>query len=226
MKIVKRLIAHGCSFTYGEELEDPSKTSWPALVAKELNIDCNNLAKPGYSNDAIVQDLVKFDPDQDDLVTVGWSSYLRMGLHDDHGWYTTVVSQRKNIDIIDWNRRERIIDDLLISNADEWLYERWLTQVILLQSFLDAKAIKYLFFSAFDNQSRYEIYKKKFYNLHNRINQHRFIGWPNEGFVEWSYGMPKGSRGHPLEAGHVMTAKKVLESCQKVHDLPRKVFGT
>lgn len=224
MKIVKRLIAHGCSFTYGEELADPPSYSWPSLVAKKLDVELANMAKPSYSNDGLVQDIVRMDPDQDDLVIVCWTTYLRMYLQDDLGWYTTVATKR-GTGGIDWDRRERIVHDLLSSNADDWLYERWLSQVILLQSFLDAKAIKYLFFSAFDNQARYDIYKKKFYNLHNRINQHRFIGWPNEGFVEWAYGCSIGPRGHPLEEGHAKVALKVLESCKEVHDLPRKVLG-
>lgn len=222
MKIVKRLIAHGCSFTYGEELADPALSSWPALVAKDLGVACINLAKPSYSNDAIVQDIVRIDPDQDDLVIICWTSYLRMYLQDTNGWYTTVLTRGSTAGI-DWQRRNRIIDDLRTSNADEWLYERWLMQIILLQSFLDAKAIKYLFLSAFDNQTRYEIYKKKFYNLHNRINQHRFIGWPDEGFVEWANGHPVGPRQHPLESGHQAVSTKVLEHCKLVHDLPRNI---
>lgn len=224
MKIVKRLIAHGCSFTYGEELKDPANASWSALVAKHLEIDQVSLALPGYSNDGIVQDLVRFNPDQDDLVIVCWTTYLRMLFHDDKGWYSSVRSRALD-PAIDWDRRNRIVNELRMTNSDEWLYERWLTQVILLQSFLESKAIKYLFFSAFDNQDRFKHYKKKFYSLHDRINKHKFIGWPTLGFVDWSYGHPIGPFNHPLEEGHAAVAQEVIKSCQLVHDLPRKVFG-
>jgi len=59
-----RLIAFGCSYTYGAGLEDcftppighgpiPSKFAWPQLVANELNMECINMSSSGASNKEI-----------------------------------------------------------------------------------------------------------------------------------------------------------------------------
>jgi hypothetical protein len=83
---MKRLIAAGCSLTYGHGLPDcvskqnikhpgpyPSKLAWPSLVAKKLNRNCVNLSCPGASNKQIWHSLLNFDYQPDDIVIVYWS---------------------------------------------------------------------------------------------------------------------------------------------------------
>jgi len=80
---MSRLIAFGCSHTYGVGLPDcyklgktlgtPSKLSWPQLVANELNYECVNLSEPGSSNKRITYNVSKFNFLSTDLVMILWT---------------------------------------------------------------------------------------------------------------------------------------------------------
>ena len=222
MKKIRRLIAHGCSFTHGEELQDPSTGSWPALVADQLGVELVNLGQPAYSNDAILQDIVAQDinnipaghqpswENYTDLVIICWTTNLRMMFTDDGGSYTIMARSKEQ------GYRKQISDLLMATNDSRWLYERWLTQVILAQSYLDGRHAKFLFFSAFDNQGSFKDLRTP---LKAKIDASRFIGWPNEGFVEWAYPCELGPRGHPLERGHAKVADKLLDALADRYDI-------
>lgn len=215
---IKRLITHGCSFTYGEELADPAAGAWPTLVASRLNVDLLNLAKPAYNNDSIVADLVATGLNvehYDDLVIVGWTSYLRLEFVDSEGQFSTLPNFKQP------GHRQSISDIILTHATDEWLYRRWLIQVILLQEYLKSRHLKYLFFNVFDTQTKYKKYKNipELKTLINKIDTRAFIGWPESGMVEWAYPSPVGPRGHPLELGHEKTAEHLLKSLRTIYDL-------
>lgn len=87
---MKRLIAFGCSHTYGMGLEDsfieeepfkpyisPSKYAWPNLLAEQLDRECVNLSIPGGSNLEILYSILDFKFQKSDSVVVGWTSPLR-----------------------------------------------------------------------------------------------------------------------------------------------------
>lgn len=81
----KRLVALGCSHTYGHGLEDcfvppygfkdsPSELAWPSRLAKLLDIDTViNLSRPGCSNKYIVHTAMNFKFNPEDLITVLWT---------------------------------------------------------------------------------------------------------------------------------------------------------
>jgi len=67
-----RLIAFGCSMTYGHCL--PSRDlAWPSQLSKVLGLNCVNMSQVGSSNKQIWHDLINFDFRQDDVVFVLWS---------------------------------------------------------------------------------------------------------------------------------------------------------
>ena len=79
-----RLVAFGCSYTYGSGLSDcfvppkgngpiPSKFAWPQLVANELNLECINMSLPGASNKEILNTLLNFKFDSSDVFIVMWT---------------------------------------------------------------------------------------------------------------------------------------------------------
>lgn len=81
---MSRLIAFGCSLTYGHGLPDcivppldpglePSKLAWPNIVANNLNLECVNNSSPGSSNKRIWHSIINFNFEKDDLVFVLWS---------------------------------------------------------------------------------------------------------------------------------------------------------
>jgi len=86
---MERLIAFGCSNTYGHGLSDcwhpaingpgpsPSKFAWPQVLADKLNKECINLSQCGSSNLKILHNILNFKYLPTDLVMVMWSNEHR-----------------------------------------------------------------------------------------------------------------------------------------------------
>jgi len=82
---MNRLIAFGCSNTFGQALEDcwdyekndvgeyPSKLAWPSVLSKKLDLECHNHALPGASNKLIMNQIISFPFAPDDTVVIMWS---------------------------------------------------------------------------------------------------------------------------------------------------------
>jgi hypothetical protein len=84
---MSRLVAFGCSNTYGEGLPDcwddgqagpkPSKYVWPQLLADDLNLECVNLSVPGTSNKQICNDILNTNFKPTDIVFIMWTYFSR-----------------------------------------------------------------------------------------------------------------------------------------------------
>ena len=75
-----RLVAFGCSFTYGAALSDtyefrpgPSLFAWPNITAKNLNLECVNKGIPGAGNKEILHTIQNFDFNSNDTVVILWT---------------------------------------------------------------------------------------------------------------------------------------------------------
>jgi len=75
-----RLIAFGCSDTFGAALDDidskqdsPSKHSWPFNLAKEFNLEAENMGIRGASNKEILWQILNYNFNEKDIVFVLWS---------------------------------------------------------------------------------------------------------------------------------------------------------
>jgi len=91
---MSRLIAFGCSFTYGHGLPDcllannepgdqPSKFSWPYELGKLTNRQVLNLSVPGSSNQEILKRILSTEYMPDDLAVILWTHYSRDELYVD-----------------------------------------------------------------------------------------------------------------------------------------------
>ena len=87
---MNRLLAFGCSHTYGESLPDclttksldapmppPSQFAWPNLLAKKLDMECVNLGSCGASNKQIHYNIVNTNFEKDNVVFVLWTHHSR-----------------------------------------------------------------------------------------------------------------------------------------------------
>lgn len=108
-----RIVAFGCSFTYGVGLEDcfippdnpgilPSNFSWPQLVANMLNVECINKAEPGASNKQILNTILQSDSESEinnnDFVIIMWTFPNRWCVINEFNQYTKISeSDTKNI---------------------------------------------------------------------------------------------------------------------------------
>ena len=84
VKKIRRLVAFGCSLTYGHGLADcyqedgregpnPSVQAWPSLVASKLRIPVDNRGIPGASNKEIWHAIMTSKFKEGDCVIVLWS---------------------------------------------------------------------------------------------------------------------------------------------------------
>jgi len=87
-----RLVAFGCSLTYGHGLPDchvppdqpgpfPSNYAWPSIVAAKLKIGVVNKGKPAASNEFILSEVLAFPVEHSDIVVIFWSFYDRAMLY-------------------------------------------------------------------------------------------------------------------------------------------------
>ena len=214
--MIRRLITHGCSFTYGEELADPALSCWPRLVADHFGLELINLAKPAYSNDLMMGDIVDTKINHTtyhDLVIIAWTSHARVGLHDSDGWFTIRPNARDN-----QSHRYEINQSLVKHLEPNWLLDRWLQQVILMQSYLENRHAAYLFMSAFDNLN--SMSKKR--PLVDMVRQRNFVGWPRKQIVDMIHGTPLAPRGHPSESGHRKVADEFISQLQGLYGMKPK----
>lgn len=84
-----RIVAFGCSYTYGYGLSDcialdkinpgdkPSKLAFPHLLSEKLNYKCINVGKPGNSNKEIWYDILNFNFQPNDIAVITWTYYSR-----------------------------------------------------------------------------------------------------------------------------------------------------
>jgi hypothetical protein len=99
---MSRIIAFGCSQTYGHGLPDctdptqdkPSKFAWPNL----LDSKCINYAEPGGSNKLIVQRAIEHDWQPDDIAVFAWTYIHR-----------STVFGKRNINLGTWSSPERSV---------------------------------------------------------------------------------------------------------------------
>lgn len=183
------ILINGDSFTTGEE----SSIAWPSL----LPYDVVSLAQPGVSNDYIVRSTVEYLERDIDMtvkqVIIAWTTPNRIEIS---GQHLTPTSGKKYGAVI----------DAVFSNWDEdWAYDKFISQVELLNSYLHHCDIPHMFVSTFDIQARANTKDLGFFT------KNKYLGWPHEGIVEWMGDCPKGPGGHPLEIGHQRIAEKINE---------------
>ena len=202
IKTPKRLITHGCSFTFGEELENPAKQCWPAHLAARLEVPTLlNLARPAYSNDHVMQDLLKLDLKMDhDLVIIGLTSFTRLLFFNDDGWFTTIPN-------IHSGSYDKFINCFFKEINVEWLFERYLTHIVYMQEYLKARHVKFMFFNAIDNINNHKTPLSKYQTLTDKINTDKFYGWPFASFQTIIGNNPTMLRGHPTESQHKQLAE-------------------
>jgi len=207
------MLAVGDSFTYGEELSDRT-SAWPQLLATKLSVELLNLGQPSASNDNILRktiDQTIIDPDID-FVVIGWSNIGRSEYADEFGYYDVWPGYQGNLfkrDGTNW--RSDLVDYVSRYHNSEAIHKKFIQQVILLQSYLQSRGIKYIMLNIVQN----EYYKKKHFDgqlkYFEQVNKDYFLGFNESGMVEWTYGCAKGPNDHFLEEGHQMVADKIYE---------------
>jgi hypothetical protein len=123
---MKKLYVNGCSFVWGDELENREKEAFPFLLEKKLNCELINDSKCGASNERILRTTLSRDL-SDSFVIIGWSSLFRYEYFED-GW-ETIYTQNQ-------------VPYLKV----EWFIMNFINQVLALQNYLKYYNIPFFFF--------------------------------------------------------------------------------
>ena len=223
-----RIYACGCSFTFGDELSNPSESAWPALLADKLNATVVNDAISGGTNSRTVYQTIKNSQDNYDLYLIAWTTYARL----------TFYKSDNNSEV---NFNPQLTHTLYSSESfyKDWgnvLYKHWynelfafklwLQQIIQLQRVLDNKkfimintmdnhlstwlapkevfidSVKELInFNSMNDEQIFDEYKEIQYYI-SLIDFSKFYKWNNFYITQLAQQYPIGPGGHILEDGH------------------------
>jgi hypothetical protein len=227
-----KLLAGGCSLIYGDEMPDVnsielgySNLTYTALLAKHFDLEYTCVANSGAGNDAICRRVIERTTADVDLVVVNWSYYNRFEFHyKDIGWQSLKCPNTKFED------RISVLSKPFYSEiTDMYSGYKYLQNIILLQTFLIAKKISFIFSSSepeFFNESadiKRDLYYKQLYSL---IDFSKWFFWKNPttnqntGFVYWTKknNYPTGPGNHPLELAHLKTYELILPQMEAFYD--------
>ena len=236
-----RIYACGCSFTYGDELNDPATHSWPAMLATELQASINNKAVGGGTNARTIYHTIKNIKDNYDLYLIAWSSYSRYTFYKSDDNYEINFSPSLNTA----THLSGTICGKIYKNWGNDLYKYWynelfafklwLQQIIQLQQILKDK--KYLMLNTMENNlSKWLAPKESFIdsvtelinidlmNDEQIIDEYeeiqyyislidisKFYKWNEFYITDLCTKYPVGRGGHILEAGHEHLANLIYQ---------------
>ena len=230
-----RIYAGGCSFTYGDELENPATSAWPNQLAEVLTASINNDSINGGSNARTVYRTIKNTQNDYDLYLIAWTDYSRFTFYKSDNNFETNFSSRlihtkyENEKFYrGWGR-----DLYKYWYNDLFAFKLWLQQIIQLQSILKNK--NYIMLNTMENNLSKWIATKEFFiestkNLINfnsmnddqifdeyneiqyyisLIDTSKFYRWNEFCISDLRKNFPCGPRGHILEEGHARLANLI-----------------
>lgn len=251
-----QLIAGGDSFIYGSELTDCiddqgheqiSQLTYPALIAKELNLDYVCAARPGYSNRAIcrtVMDACEQYKHDVKLAIVSWSFPGRYEFRFKNSWEQisawTVLETVDKIEqsfkadnpivlhhhAVELDRAGRIgtrdfaktYYNYVGSNAVAEAYDT-LSSIVMLQQYFLRNNIPYVF-SAVD-QFKFDIDDESIATLKEQLIKEDWVWFDDQGFYTWARDMKfPFATTHPREPAHIEAAHIVYEYLRYISRLP------
>jgi hypothetical protein len=232
----KKLLSAGCSFIYGAELSDsssicgrdpPSVKTWPALYAKEKNLNYHTCAQCGLSNQGIVRYVMDaLETYYFDYIIVQWTFYERYeirlnskDLSDQQSYYyliTPWMSSNLKICHQEFLDVHPIIKSLATSwyknvDSDETEYYYYLKSKIELANYLRYKKIPFVFCNSqsitVESDMISDLSLKNLIHLSKDIPEIDFDG---KGFYQWSkVNQFSFGKNHPLDDAHQSAFEKI-----------------
>ena len=231
------ILLNGCSFTYGDELSDPTAHAWPAILAAKLSADFNNDAVSGGTNSRTVYRTIKNTQDDYDLYPIAWTNYTRFTFYKSDNNFEVNFNPQLLQALYSTEKFYKDWGNTLYKHWYNELYafKLWLQQIIQLQKVLIDK--KYLMINTVDNNlSKWLANESKFidsvkdlinFDLMNDqqiIDEYReiqyyislidfskFYRWNEFYITELCDRFPCGPEGHILEQGHKHLANLIYQ---------------
>jgi hypothetical protein len=222
------IVAGGDSFIWGSELADSphggkdgySRSTYPALLAKQVNMDYVCAAYPGNANQAISRMAINScSNNKDSFLLVTWTYPQRAEFMFSNKWKS----------INSWHTNEKEFSKQYFNYINSEYFELYsmLKEILFLQQYCQVNHIPYLFMTADNHFYQTENYHRcsnfELKNLYMQIDWQSWFFFPagkeaNEtqaprGFYQWAvenkYNV--GPERHPLEQAHSDAAKLIKE---------------
>jgi hypothetical protein len=217
MRTYKRLVAAGCSFTYGLGLEDPVNQSWPGVLGKLLDCEVVNLGTPGAGNSYIANSILDqhaTDPEFD-LVVVGWSRWARMDFcHSTSGKILHMLPNGRATMTHPYCAKETNFRNMLYGDYFHagYAYKKYLNTILLLQGWLRDRGIEHVMFDALERNHDGEYMANTVTRaLSKQIDRSRFIRFATRSMDSMTDVKHKFPDGHPNSSAHARMAEIVQD---------------
>jgi hypothetical protein len=223
------IYTNGCSFTYGDELNETSM-AWPRLLAKKLNTEVFNDAVSGGTNYRTVYRTTKNIKEDYDLYVVAWTTCARYTYYkSDNNFEVNFNPQLLNALYGKEKFYSQWGKDLYLHWHNElYAFKIWLQQIIQLQATFERFQKNYLMINTFSNNlDKWLVPEDQFlssvknlinFDLMNDeqifaeyqeiqyyiscIDTEKFYQWNNFFIGDLVQQFPVGPGGHILDAGH------------------------
>ena len=228
---MQKLRSFGCSFIYGNDLKDcphgtgddnppPSSLTWPALIAKDLDLEYHCHARPAASNLQIMHSvLCELQDDPDAIYVINWTWIDRFGYFDEekksglHPWNP-----------LGWSSVMPMHDDAKADFYYRNLHSQTgdkLTSLIYMQNALHALqrqgarvVMTYTDDLLWETQWHTTAVIK---SLQEKLAP--FVsGFEGKGFVDWARSQDHdfSEKGHPLESAHRAAADLFSDAIRRI----------
>ena len=168
---MNRLIAFGCSHTFGHGLSDcwiekekthgvyPSKYAWPTILARHMNRFPVNMGICGAAANQISNNIVRYNYRKNDIVVVLWTHTNRHSVVYQNGSASQMSAYAATL-----NKKSKIWLKNFYDEYDSLI--NYASSIITAQKFLEKNNIPSMHFIVEDIQSDVEKYKvNKFFEL-------------------------------------------------------------
>jgi hypothetical protein len=216
-----KLKSFGCSFIFGDELHDvnleyeldPSSFTWPALIAKNLNLEYECLASPGAGNFKIYCDILANSYYQDDSIyIINWTWIDRFDyINSTENWNTLRPAEENQLQDFYYRNIHSQLCDMVASSS-------WIVSAAehlkslgcpFIMTYMD-----YNLLTPIDpnwHDPRYlEILQQKLSTILVNFDEVNFLDWSRK------QGLDISKNWHPLEDAHRAAAEYWMPAVQKI----------
>ena len=201
------ILFDGCSYTYGDELENPEKDAFPHLVARMglmregITRDYVNLGQCGKSNDGILRTTLEYcENNEVNIAVIQFTIFSRRELKRlRRNKYFNITSENNDEASLEYYKHlQNVDDDVANFNKNKFL----------LESYFQKRNIRY-FFLCIQNMNKLGFYNhSSWHDLCDKkpiLNIRELLGGKTRHPINYA-------GGHPSIKGHQMIAKEVYEN--------------
>ena len=231
-----RIYANGCSFTYGDELLIPKKSSWPILLGQQLGASITNDAASGGTNQRTLYKTIKHLAEDFDLYIIAWTFTSRYTFYRAENNFEVNFNPQLANTLYGADSNYAVWGKTLytIYYNELYAFKLWLQQILQMQSVLKLNSKKYImlntahnnlsswtspqFISAVKHLVNFELMtdqqlldeQHEILCYINQIDFDNFYRWGGFALTDLTKEFNTGPGGHFLEDGHEHVSKLLV----------------